>query len=150
MIVMLGGYMFGRYTSVDQSALSRFAMVVLSPALIFSFLVRNPLPSSKMVQITLSILIFTLLLSVITVFFMKLTGNSRYAVPALLATVFPNSGNYGLPVLLLAYGEEAFSLGVVIVVLHFMLMYSLGVCYASWKENGWRKVAEKMVRLPTT
>jgi predicted permease len=150
MLVMLGGYLFGRFTQVDQTAISKFAMVVLSPALIFSFLVRNPLSSSQMVQIVGSVLVFTLLMALVTILIMRVTGYKDLLNPALLSTVFPNTGNYGLPVLLFAYGEEAFTLGVVIVVINFILMYSLGVYFASLEGNSWRKALRNIAKLPTT
>lgn len=150
MLVMLAGYLFGRLTKVDHAGISKFAMVVLSPALIFSFLVRNPLTTSQMIEIVVSVLTFTLLMALITYVMMSMMGKKDMLNPALLSTVFPNTGNFGLPVLLFAYGEEAFTLGVVIVVLNFILMYSLGVYFASLEGNSWREALRNIVRLPTT
>jgi malate permease and related proteins len=147
---MLIGYLFGKYTNVDHSAISKFAMMVLSPALIFSFLVRNTLSSSEMVMIIIAILLFTLLMSIITFLIMKGLGKGNLLSPSLLATVFPNTGNFGLPIILLAYGNEGFSVAIVIVVINIILMYSLGVYFASVEENDWRGGLRKLLFLPTT
>ncbi|MDI3256415.1 MAG: AEC family transporter [Kyrpidia sp.] len=144
------GYVFGRYASVDLDSISKFSMVVLSPALIFSFLARNPLSSEQLVQIVAAVLLFTAVMVAVTLVVMGLCGMKPFIKPALLATVFPNTGNYGLPILLFAYGQQAFSLGVVIVVLNFILMYTLGVYFASLEQASWRTAMADVVRLPTT
>ncbi len=147
---MLGGYLFGHFSRVDHNAISRLAMIILSPALIFSFLVRNPLSSTEIYQILISVLIFTIIMVIVTFLIFKMMGKKHLLTPALLSTVFPNTGNYGLPVLLLAYGEKAFSLGVVIVVINFILMYSLGIYFASLEDGNWKKAIYNILRLPTT
>ncbi len=101
-------------------------------------------------MIIISVVVFTLLMIVITYVIIKWTGNERILSPSLLATVFPNTGNFGLPVILLAYGNEAFTLAVVIVVINFILMYTLGVYFASMQGNNWRKALRQLLFLPTT
>lgn len=150
MIVMFVGYLFGRNRNIDHAPISKFAMMVLSPALIFSFLVRNPLSSNEMVQIIVSSLAFLLIMIVIVVVLFRILKKQHLLAATLLSVGFPNSGNFGLPVLLLAYGEEAFSIGVVIVVIHFMFMYSVGIYIATLGNSNWRKSLIDILRLPTT
>ena len=147
---MFIGYLFGKYTNVDSTAISKFAMVVLSPALIFSFLAKSSLSSTEMAMIIISVLVFTAIMSIITLVIMKGTGKGSLLSPSLLATVFPNTGNFGLPVILLAYGSEAFSVAVVIVVINFILMYSLGVYFASMEGSDWKRGIRQLFLLPTT
>ena len=150
MLILLSGYLFGRFTTVDPTPISKLAIMILSPALIFSFLVRNNLTSTQMIQTVSSVLIFTVVITVITIIFIKITGNGHLLSPSLLSTVFPNTGNFGLPIILLAYGEHAFTLGVVIVVINFILMYSLGVYFASLSGNNWSEGVKNILLLPTT
>lgn len=150
MLVMFIGYLYGRYSDTDLRSISNFSMKVLSPALIFSFLVRNELTSDELFQIVVAVLLFTAILTGIIITLVRLIGMKVFVTPILLATVFPNTGNYGLPVLLFAYGHQAFSIGVVIVVLNFILMYSLGVYFASLQGSSWRIALYNVIRLPTT
>jgi malate permease and related proteins len=150
LFVLLVGYLFGRFTDVDLSPISKLAITVLSPALIFSFLVRNTLSSSQLFQIIFSVLIFTLMMTLLTVIIIKWTGSGQWLIPSLLSTVFPNTGNYGLPIVLFAYGESAFSLAVVIVVINFILMYSLGIYFAILSKDSWKQALTKILKLPTT
>lgn len=150
LIILAAGYLFGRFTKVDYSPISKFSMVVLSPALIFSFLVRSNLSASSLIQIVIAIIVFTIIIALLTVALMKLTKNKDLLNPALLATVFPNTGNFGLPILMFAYGDDAFAIGVVIVVVNFALMYTLGVYFASLEGENWVKGLKNVVKLPTT
>ncbi|MDF1506778.1 AEC family transporter [Robertmurraya sp. DFI.2.37] len=150
LIILGAGYLFGKYVKVDYSPISKFSMIVLSPALIFSFLIRSNLSPSSIFQVVVVILVFTIMIAAVTVFVMKITDNKEIINPALLSTVFPNTGNFGLPILLFAYGEEAFSIGVIIVVVNFVLMYSLGVYFASLEGESWAKGIRNILKLPTT
>lgn len=150
-ILIIGiGYLFGRYGATDLTAISKFSISVLSPALIFSFLARNPLTLGQMAEVTAAVLLFTAAMAGITWLVIRVLGMKTFLMPALMTTVFPNTGNYGLPILLFAYGQQAFSLGVIIVVLNFVLMYTLGVYFASLEQSDWRRAAAEVFRLPTT
>lgn len=149
-IIILGsGYLFGRFVKVDYSPISKLSIVILSPALIFSFLVRSNLQPLMMAQIISVVLLFTIVIALVTMVVMKFIDKTLIK-PALLATVFPNTGNIGLPILMFAYGEEAFSIGVVIVVLNFVLMYSLGIYFASHEGSSWTEGFFNIAKLPTT
>ncbi|MDM5196566.1 AEC family transporter [Fictibacillus enclensis] len=150
MLVLLVGYIFGRFTDVDPSPISKLAITVLSPALIFSFLVRNSLSSKQMIQIVSSVLVFTLIMTILTIVIIKWTGNRSMLTPSLLSTVFPNTGNYGLPIVMFAYGESAFALSVVIVVINFILMYSLGIYFALLSGDSWKQALRNIIKLPTS
>lgn len=148
-LIMAGGWLFGRYTRVELKPLSQFAMYVLSPALIFSYLARSEIPSAEFAQIVLVTVLFTAAASLLTWLVARICGLREAVSPLLLVSVFTNSGNYGLPVLLFAYGREGFTRGVAVVVIHFMLMYTLGIYYASLQEANWRRALANVVRLPS-
>jgi malate permease and related proteins len=150
LIILIAGFLFGKYTIFDPSPISKLSIVLLSPALIFSFLVKNSISSTEMFQIVTSVLIFTLIMTILTIILMVLTGNKQLTNPSLLATVFPNTGNYGLPIILLAFGEDAFTLAIIIVVINFILMYSLGIYFASYTNSSWKKSIKSLFSLPTT
>src|SRR5699024_4938483 len=49
-----------------------------------------------------------------------------------------------------AYGEEAYGFAVVIVVINFILMYSLGIYFASLSGSSWNQALKNIFVLPTT
>ena len=54
---------------------------------------------------------------------------------AALSLASTNCGNYGLPVLLLAFGEDGLVLGTVFVVAHMLVHLTVGLGIASWDKN---------------
>lgn len=149
-LILIIGYIFGKYTDVDPAPISKLAVMILSPALIFSFLISTQLSSNEMFQIVVSVLIFTFVMIVITYIVIKFIKQKIYLSPALLTTVFPNTGNYGLPIIIFAYGEEAYGYAVIIVVINFILMYSLGVYFATLSGDSWKTGIKNILVLPTT
>lgn len=149
-LILSIGYIFGKFTDVNPEPTSKLAVMILSPALIFSFLVGTDLSSNEMIQIVLSVLLFTFAMIVITYIVIKLIKQKKYLSQALLTTVFPNTGNYGLPIIIFAYGEKAYGYAVIIVVINFILMYSLGVYFATLSGDSWKKGIKNILVLPTT
>lgn len=150
LIILFTGYLFGKFSDIDPSPISKLSIVILSPALIFSFLVKNEISSAEMIQIITSVFIFTAVMMILTIVVMWWTGNKQFISTSLLSTIFPNTGNYGLPIILLAFGENAFAFGIIIVVMNFILMYSLGIYLASYSKTRWKTALKKIFFLPTT
>jgi predicted permease len=150
LVIMFSGYIFGKRYDIDPSTISKMTMVILSPALIFSFLVRAEISYLQLGQIVLSVLIFTIIMSVLTVVLFLLFKDRENIREGLIGNVFPNTGNFGLPVVLFAYGDEGFQLGVIIVVINFILMYSLGIFFASPKNSTHIENIKDILKLPTT
>lgn len=149
-VAILGaGVLFARLSDVDIGTLSRFSLYVLSPPLAFAYISESSLSSGTLVQTGSFVVIYTLAMTAVVVVSCRLLRvPSTLLGPALLSTVFTNSANYGLPVLLFAYGREGFQRGVVVVVLQFILMYSLGVYFASYRQDP-RAALRNVIRQPT-
>ncbi|MFP3360538.1 AEC family transporter, partial [Planococcus sp. SIMBA_143] len=49
----------------------------------------------------------------------------------ILSSVFMNSGNYGVPIILFAYGEEGVHYAIIMMVIQSLLMNTVGLYYAS-------------------
>jgi hypothetical protein len=57
----------------------------------------------------------------------------------MLSTSFPNAGNMGLPVLLLAFGDAGVEVGILIFVVHAIIGFSVGIFVAATsQEAGFR------------
>ena len=66
-----------------------------------------------------------------------------------LVSTFANCGNYRLPVLLLALGDQGFALGIVFVLISIMMPATLGIGVASWhKGMPWHRGIAQILRAP--
>ena len=67
----------------------------------------------------------------------------------LLAVMFSNGGNYGLPVVLLAFGQDALAFATVYFVTSSVLTYTVGVSIAASGQRTLSLALRRVVRLPT-
>lgn len=134
------GYGLGRSGHLPGEGLSKLTFWILSPALIFTALYRSEIELRAFLDYGLFIAIFSLFLWGIAL----VLGRARRLPPETtaalaLSLVFTNAGNYGLPLLLFAYGEQGFALGVVYLSISTFLMSTLGVVISTWGGRwSWR------------
>jgi predicted permease len=63
--------------------------------------------------------------------------------------MFANAGNYGLPLVFFAFGQEALTRATVYLVIHVILLYSVGiVLMSSGGEGGLRAALRNVARVP--
>jgi hypothetical protein len=126
------GFALGRVLTLDSRPLGRVIFFILSPVLIF-----NLLTSSKLVVGTI-VLLMGYAASV-----MGLTAGIAYVLgrffhlerPLLtvvvLTSLFSNNGNYGLPLISFAFGQEALAYASIYFVTNSVMLYTIGVLIAS-------------------
>ncbi len=135
-IIAGAGFLFARFTHFDVALLTKLTFYVLSPALIFNSMLDPSISAMTLANVTLFVFIVhgaLLLLAVLGVRWTNWDADTRTS--ALLSFTFSNCGNYGLPVLLFAFGEAGFTLGVVYMVAHLVYQIIFGVGIASWRKG---------------
>jgi predicted permease len=122
--IVLAGYLYGRRHSPDMSAANKLNIEIFTPALIFDVLIGKDFDPFNYLGLALSsvaIVVGSLLLAWPVA---RLLGyRFRTFVPPMM---FSNSGNMGLPLALLAFGEHALPAAVVLFITMNLLHFSLG------------------------
>ena len=149
LVIVGSGYLFRLTTNLDIRPLSRVSLYLLSPALIFSSLVEAEIARGQ----TLRIVGFSVLLVGIMAAMTLVTGGafgfSRKTNTALmLSTMFSNTGNYGLPLALFAFGQRGFEQAVLFFVVQGVLVQTLGIYLASSGQGSWRDGATTLLKMP--
>lgn len=129
------GYLVARRRTPDLTEANRLNMDVFTPALVFGALAgRNveaveylPLAAAALVLIVGSGIVGRLIAPVIGV-------EPRTLVPPMM---FNNCGNLGIPVAVLAFGEQALPAAVVLFALSNTLHFSFGAWYLDHHANLW-------------
>lgn len=84
-------------------------------------------------------------------FYVRIRKQTRLTESGLiLSTAFMNSGNYGAPIILFAYGETAFAYAVSLLVLHTILMNFFGIYYAARGDSGVKAALKAVLAMPPT
>ncbi|MFT0533542.1 AEC family transporter [Castellaniella hirudinis] len=130
------GFAFGRRQAraPDMGFINYANVMVFCPALVFSALVANPVDLTQgwplVAAGVLIIVVPGLLLAKV-----PCAGVSRAAF--LVPGMFRNTGNIGIPLMMLAYGKDKLGDIVVLFVLSNLLHFSLGLFLLSRGSNRW-------------
>ncbi|KKK35051.1 membrane protein [Salinicoccus sediminis] len=141
------GYISQKLLKMDIKSISAMSLYILLPLLTFDTFYRNELTVDYLYLFIFSVFI-TLILIGITVlagWFMKSSKEDVSAI--LLGTLFPNSGNYGAPVMLFALGAVAFDYAIVLMVLHGFIISTVGIFIASFGSGGTISVKDAILSI---
>ncbi|MSQ22925.1 MAG: AEC family transporter [Dehalococcoidia bacterium] len=127
-LVAAAGFGVQRWRKLAAGPLSQVTFYVLSPAIIFHSMLRQQMPASTSLRIVAASLAVTLLTLALAVGVSRALRHSRPMQSAfILASVFPNTGNMGLPIALLAFGEAGLATAVAVFVTQAAIGWSLGI-----------------------
>ncbi|WP_197021219.1 AEC family transporter [Sporolactobacillus terrae] len=149
LIICTCGALLQKKQPIDTKMLANISLYILAPALILSALSQSHLKGSYVLHIFAFSLIMTAvlwLLAVVAAKWMHLSEGSKRALT--LTLVFSNANNYGLPVLLLAFGQSGFSLGAIYVIGQIILVNVLGMYIASRAEMSGKAALVHIVKSP--
>jgi predicted permease len=133
-ILLIGGagFLIGKFLVVDPRTLGRVAFYLFSPLLIFNLLLNSKLNFQEALVImgfTASVIFVVGILSFILGKLFRLERPLLLAV--ILTASFGNTGNYGLPLVKLAFGDVALTYASVYFVTTTILFNTVGVIIVS-------------------
>jgi predicted permease len=143
------GFVLGRTLRPDIKTASRMAFYIFSPCLVFVSLERVKLSGSELGKLAL----FTFAVSIIIgglayLFGRSLKADRQLIASLVVASMFVNSGNYGLAATKFAFGEDALARALVCFVFGTVMVYSLGVLIASMGKFSAGQALRHLVTVP--
>ncbi|HSL45653.1 MAG TPA: AEC family transporter [Anaerolineales bacterium] len=151
-IILLSGagFALGKLLDIDPRSLGRVVFYVFSPVLIFNILIENQLKITEAAVVIAFALSFILTIGLLTFLLGYLFRLERPALVAILiTTMFANTGNYGLPLVSFAFGEDALSYASIYFITTTLLFYTLGVFLASLGHMSLKEATLGLFRIPT-
>lgn len=146
-VVVLAGVLAGRKLELDLGTLTRLTLYVFSPALIVDSMLRTELPAGEGVRIVAAFALLTALLYALVAVITKLGRADRPSRTSLMATtLFPNTGNLGLSLTLLALGQEGLQRAIVTYLASAVLVFGFGPALVS--GEGLKRGLQTTLRLP--
>lgn len=145
------GFIGQKTLGFDTKALSKMALYLLSPVLVFRTFYTNEFTSEHLYIVLYTFLLcFSLILFVYLLSWVKKYSRAE-TCGLILSASFMNNGNYGTPLALLLFGVVGFEYAVVLMVAQQILMATVGVYYAakgSPESDGFRSAARAVVKMP--
>ena len=144
------GFLLECRRSMDVRALSSISIYVLLPCLIFHSLLTTELTLGEALPIVAVLVLTTATLWLLG----KAVSRLRRLSPDeesffLLASMFLNAGNMGMPVAYYAFGQQGLDLAVIGVLIMNFLMNTVAVYYSSRHRGGRRAAVRTVLSLPT-
>lgn len=148
-LISAGGFLIGRSTTIDSRAIGRLVFYLFSPALVFNLLLHNQLPLGEAGLTMLLATLVVALMGIITLGVSRaLRFDRRTTIAALIATMFANTGNYGLPLIAFAFGDAALAHASLYFVATSILFNSVGVLIASLGNLNIQSALLGLLRVP--
>jgi predicted permease len=123
--LVLVGWLYARRHGPDMSAANRINLDVFIPALIFDVLSGKDFQIGLYLDLALGALLVVLGSGLVALAVSRVTGTAwRTLVPP---SMFNNSGNMGLPLAVLAFGEQALPAAVVVFLVENLMHFTIGV-----------------------
>ena len=143
------GFLLARRLDASVKTLAQVVLYALVPCLVFKMLVTSKMTGPEVGRMALLAVLVTTVMGLLARVAAIPLGLSRAELSAfLLVVMFSNGGNYGLPVVLFAFGTEALSHGTVFFVTSSMLTYTIGVFLAASGRRSVRHAILGITRIP--
>lgn len=128
------GYMWGRKSlPFDTKMVVSLVSNVGAPCLIVSTMLENQPDLRSVLDMALASLLVVLFSLLVSLLVLRLSGQSvRVYLPTL---TFPNSGNIGVPICLLAFGNEGLALSVSFFAIMALSQFTIGVGIAAGRVS---------------
>jgi predicted permease len=143
------GFLLARRLRASVTTLAHVAFYVFSPCFAFTTLITSNVTGSQAGSMVLLAVLVMLAMGVVARITAIPLGLSRAELSAfMLVVIFSNGGNYGLPVVMFAFGNEGLSLGTLYFVTSAILTYTMGVFLAAAGRRSFRDALSGIARVP--
>ncbi len=148
--VVIGiGVLIDRRMTVDKRTLSRLAIYILTPSLVFSSIVQSEVDPAQFGLMILYVLVFTIAMCLIGLGVGRLLGWTRKAANALVLSIaFTNSGNLGLSIILFTFGIDGFGLGAAFFVATNLTTNTFAAFFAAHGRGTLKQTFLQVLKLP--
>ncbi|MFN2126648.1 MAG: AEC family transporter, partial [Anaerolineales bacterium] len=126
------GFLLSKFLKINPRPISQAILYIFAPSLLFTLLTNNDLNNNDILRSMLFIGFTILIVGAFAITISRIFRlNREFSSGLLLTSMFMNSGNYGLPVVLFAFGEAALGYASVYFVTMTIFTYTIGILIAS-------------------
>ncbi len=142
-------YLLRRLFDLHARTLATLNIYFFLPSLVFTSLVQRTIEWPVFGRVAAATVLLTTALSLLAIGVARLRHMNSEQESAFLLSIFPNLGNFGLPVATFAFGAaEGLPLAVVVMVCGSLVQNSLGVYYAQRSHHGALRSLSHVFRFP--
>ena len=149
LLIAATGYILGKTLTVDSRTIGRIVFYIFSPLLVFNLMVTSQLNFGQAITTVEFTAAVIAIMGVLAFIFGKIFQLERPQLLAVILTVaFGNTGNYGLPLVKFAFGDEALAVASIFYVTTTILFNTVGVIIASLGHSDLKSAILGVFKLP--
>ena len=149
LLIAAAGYILGKFLTVDSRTIGRIVFYIFSPLLVFNLMVTSQLNLKQAVLTVEYTAAVIAIMGLLALIFGKIFQLERPHLLAVILTVaFGNTGNYGLPLVKFAFGDEALAVASIFYVTTTILFNTIGVIIASLGHTDLKSAILGVFKLP--
>ena len=147
--IAAAGFILARKLHANVKTMAHVSFYTLTPCLAFKMLVTSKITGPEAGRVALMAILVTAAMGLIGRVAAIPFGLNRVELSAFLMVVmFSNGGNYGLPVVMFAFGNDALSIGTVYFVVSAVLTYTIGVFLAAAGKRTVGRALAGLTKIP--
>ena len=143
-IVILIGYIFGRISKIDLSAVVEIVIYIGLPALVFVSMLDKKIVLLDAVKVWTAALMIMFGCGVVAWIIFKIIKQKHSGL--YLPVIFMNTVNIPFPIIYLVYGAEGLFAATLFYIPRILLFYSLGIYISSGKH--WKDSIKEVLKIP--
>jgi predicted permease len=150
LLISGAGFLLGKTLEIDSRSLGRVVFYIFSPILVFNLLLHTELKSIQILTTMGYTLLHCFIIGLLAFLSGKLLHFERPVLMAIVLTsAFGNTGNYGLPLVSFAFGQEALAFATLNFVTTSLLFNTVGVLIASLGHMDIKTAMSGLFKVPT-
>jgi hypothetical protein len=148
-VIAGAGFALARWLKASATTLTHVVFYALLPCFAFRLLISTVATGRQFGKmVLLAVLVMLAMAAVGALLSMALRLSRAESTVFLLVVMFSNGGNYGLPVVSFAFGEEALSYGTVFFLTGSVLTNTIGAFLAAAGRRSLRTAAMNVLKMP--
>ncbi len=148
-VIAAAGFLLGRFAGVQVGAVVRVVFFALMPCLAFKMLITSSASGPNVGKLVALVILQMGTMGLIGLVAAKLVGlDGRTLRAFLMVVMFSNAGNYGLPVVQFAFGQEALTYATVFFIGGSVTTYTVSAFFAGSHRKALAGALEKIWKMP--
>ena len=146
-LIFGAGFIGQKLLKLDIKSISTMSLYLMLPFLTFDTFYSNQLNVEYFYMFLFTCLLALIMMTLTVLFGFFIKADKTQMSAMLLGTIFPNSGNYGAPVAMFAFGAIGFQYAVIFMVIHAFLMNTIGIFIASYGSEKTTSIKDSLMRV---
>ena len=148
MLIFSVGFAAQKAFKLDIKSISTMALYLLFPPLVFRTFYDNPFSLNYLYIILYTVALTAILILIIKAiaWWKKIPDEKQNAL--ILAVGFMNNGNYGIPLVLFAYGVGGLDYIIALMIFHTIVQVTVGGYYASKGKTSFKSIIGNIGKMP--